>query len=146
MSKEYSEAFKTIKIKCHPNSNPSPLVDEALEVVEKALTRLEAIENANPSEALSMFRSVELTLKENRFLNDGSWLIDSLNIIKQYILKAQEQGKVLNELIKLVNNLEPTFNHKGIFSDTDIVGTIIKDYFYGNISASLKRIFKENKE
>ena len=52
MSKEYLEALKTIKIKCHPNSNPSPVVDEALEVVEQALQRLEFIDNANPSKAL----------------------------------------------------------------------------------------------
>lgn len=39
MSKEYLEAFKTIKIKCHPNSNPSPLVDEALDIVEQALIK-----------------------------------------------------------------------------------------------------------
>lgn len=69
-----------------------------------------------------------------------------LEILEQALLKAQENEKVLNELIKLINNLEPTFNHKGLFNDTDIAGTIIKYYFYGNISASLKRLFKETKE
>ena len=37
------EALKTIKIKCHPNSNPSPLVDNALDIVEKSLKALEII-------------------------------------------------------------------------------------------------------
>lgn len=64
------------------------------------LKELQAIKNAKPSEALSAFRSVELTLKENRFLNEGSFLIDNLNTIKNYILKAQEQEKVLSIIIK----------------------------------------------
>ncbi|MBR3208823.1 MAG: hypothetical protein IKF82_01000 [Bacilli bacterium] len=38
MTKEL-EALKTIKIKCHPNSNPSPIVDEALEIIEQALIK-----------------------------------------------------------------------------------------------------------
>ncbi len=46
MSKEYLEALKIIKIKCHPNSNPSPVVDEALKVVDESLQRLESIDNA----------------------------------------------------------------------------------------------------
>ena len=62
--------------------------------------------------------------------------------IKQALIKAQEQEKVLNELIKLVKDLEPTFNRKGVSSDTDILGTIIKDYFYDNASNLLKRWFK----
>ena len=37
------EALKTIKIKCHPNSNPSPLVDNALDIVEKSIKALEII-------------------------------------------------------------------------------------------------------
>ena len=142
MSKEYLEAIERIKnkfINFFHEDNPD------VECVEDALQRLESIDNANPSEALKELELVEDWIQA-RELKISNVIEPSLSIIKQYILKAQEQGKVLNELIKLVNNLEPTFNHKGIFSDTDIVGTIIKDYFYGNISASLKRIFKENKE
>lgn len=33
------EALKTIKIKCHPKSDSTPLVDEALDVVEQALRK-----------------------------------------------------------------------------------------------------------
>lgn len=36
---EALEKLKTIKIKCHPNSNPSPLVEEALLIVEQALLK-----------------------------------------------------------------------------------------------------------
>lgn len=52
MNKEYLEALKTIKIKCHPNSNPNPLIDSALDTIEQALRRLESIENSKPSKAL----------------------------------------------------------------------------------------------
>ena len=44
MSKEL-EALKIIKIKCHPNSNPSPLVDEALNIIEQALQKLDKYED-----------------------------------------------------------------------------------------------------
>jgi len=37
------EAIKTIKIKCHPNSNPTPLVNEALDFIEKQLEILEIL-------------------------------------------------------------------------------------------------------
>jgi len=92
MSKEL-EALETIKIKCHPNSNPSPIVDEALEIVEQALQRLEAIENASPSEAL---KCVDI-LKEDGCiitLTQGK----ALETIRQALLKAQEQE---NENAKL---------------------------------------------
>ena len=37
------EALGIIKIKCHPNSNPSPLVDDALNILEQALIELEQL-------------------------------------------------------------------------------------------------------
>lgn len=37
MDKELEEALRVIKIKCHPNSNPSPLIDSALDNIEQAL-------------------------------------------------------------------------------------------------------------
>ena len=92
MNKEYLEAFKTIKIKCHPNSNPSPLVDSALEVVEQALQRLESIDNAKPSEALE-------DLEQLAEMADKCWVSCDVHkwktTIKQALLKAQEQEKVL---------------------------------------------------
>lgn len=37
------EALKKINIKCHPNSNPSPMIDEALDIIEKDLEVLEIL-------------------------------------------------------------------------------------------------------
>ena len=44
---EVLEKLKTIKIKCHPNSNPSPLVDESLVIVEQALLKAQEQEKEN---------------------------------------------------------------------------------------------------
>lgn len=70
--------------------------------LKQALQRLEAIDNANPSEALrelSIIRHLEIGFDKNRkpiTLND----IDGLNTIKNCILKAQEQEKVLKIIFK----------------------------------------------
>lgn len=72
-----------------------------INIVKQALQRLEAIDNANPSEALKEigilrgFNKVEL--KDDKNVNK------SLDIIKQALVKAQEQEKeneILKEIIK----------------------------------------------
>ena len=97
MSKEL-EALKIIKIKCHPNSNPSPTVDEALGVIEQALQRLEAIDNANSNEvmecSLKLYKMVESAGNGKGFSLNVAW--EYHNTIKQTLLKAQEQEKVLS--------------------------------------------------
>lgn len=35
------EELRAVKIKCHPNANPNPMIDEALDNIEKDLARLE---------------------------------------------------------------------------------------------------------
>lgn len=94
MEKEF-EALKTIKIKCHPNSNPSPLVDEALEIIEQALTELKAIKEPKPSEAmecsLKLYKMVESAGNGNGFSLNEAWKYHKT--IKQYLLKAQELKK-----------------------------------------------------
>lgn len=37
------EDLKMIKIKCHPNANPNPMIDEALNNIEKDLEVLEIL-------------------------------------------------------------------------------------------------------
>ncbi|MBR4377981.1 MAG: hypothetical protein IKP50_03795 [Bacilli bacterium] len=73
-----------------------------IELLEKYLTELQAIKNANPTEALE-------DLKELHKLayDIDVWKIEDIvqsSHIKQALLKAQEQGKALNELIK--NHIE----------------------------------------
>lgn len=93
MSKEL-EMLKIIKIKCHPNSNPNPLVDEALDIVEQALQLLEAIKQSSPSEALESLEIMRCNLPH--------YYVKEYNTVKQELLKAQEQEKVL-DIIKEKN-------------------------------------------
>ena len=94
MEKEF-EALKTIKIKCHPNSNPSPLVDEALEIVEQALTELQAIKEAKPSEAL---KGLEHIKKYYVPQPCSATTYNYLEIIEQALLKAQQFEKAYEDV------------------------------------------------
>lgn len=64
-----------------------------IELLEKYLTELQAIKNINPSEALKLFEEFKGILLKNIVFLDTD--LQRLNTIKQYILKAQEQEKVL---------------------------------------------------
>lgn len=109
-------------------------------------TYLESIDNANPSEALECLRN----MCNDKAISDYilyNCLDEDIFNIKQSLFKQLEQEKVLKELIKLIDDLEPTFNRKGISSDTTILGTIIKDYFYDNVSnLTLSYLLKENQQ
>lgn len=84
------------------------------EIIEKELERLEAIDNANPIEALKCLERIDNTLCLNNIKGKLEFGIDTeehtdcdsvigmtedLETIKQSLLKAQEQEKVL-EIIK----------------------------------------------
>ena len=77
-----------------------------LQIVKKELQRLEAIDNAKPSEAFECLRQIGVIETYHR--DDGTLLKDSImfkpkyDTIKQALLKAQEQEKVL-EIIKEKN-------------------------------------------
>lgn len=87
MSKEL-ETLKKVKY------NSSPEIVKAFDIIEKALQRLEAIENAKPSEAIEWLETkcyVESPQDEK--------FEECCSTIKQALIKAQEQEKVL-EIIK----------------------------------------------
>lgn len=72
-------------------------VMEAYETIKQALQRLEAIENANHSEALN-----DLKLLHELAYGVNGWKIDEIvqsSYIKQTLIKSQEQEKE-NELLK----------------------------------------------
>ena len=92
MDKEF-EALKTIKIKCHPNSNPNPIVDEALEIIESALTELEQIKEANPSEAIKCLNKIEGFM---RYYEVNDTYKDELTTIKQALLKQLSGSQYTN--------------------------------------------------
>ena len=72
---------------------------ERKQIIEQALKRLEAIDNAEPSEALESFdyivRNLEAVVDDVVYMD----CIEHLTTIKQALLKAQEREKE-NELLK----------------------------------------------
>ena len=109
MNKDYLEALKTIKIKCHPNSNPSPLVDEALKVIKQALQRLEAIDNADPSGALESLEKVK-GYRTGGIISFEVFLEDTeeYNTLKQALLKLD----FLEDAMDLPTNCFSTFKNR----------------------------------
>lgn len=83
-----------------------------ISIIEKALQRLEAIDNANPSEALKYLENMIDTflvenknkIEFNKVNNYDCELLEErrkdLESYKQALIKAQEQGKVLEILFK----------------------------------------------
>ena len=101
MSKE-QESFDRIKLFIvHMNDD---FDSEDVSAVDNALNRLEAIDNANPSEALKCVESIEADLTGlpkhvteydecfDSYLED---IWDSIDTIKQALLKAQEPKQYL---------------------------------------------------
>jgi len=111
MSKEYLEAFKNLKQELYYSPNQIPDIDKWHEIIEQALKRLEAIDNANPNRALECLEAlggVEISHTETEQDEDfnGEWVFDTVtvddgpieylydeyfNTIKDYILKTQQQ-------------------------------------------------------
>ena len=140
MEKEF-EALKTIKIKCHPNSNPSPLVGEALEIIEQALTELKQIKEAKPSEALKYvdgkIADLEDDLQHYTMVDKDKCRefyiredLKQFTNIQQALTKAQEQEKVL-ELLKPL---------------CEVVETPVKKFRYLKINGVVVYTFKTEEE
>ena len=64
-------------------------INKDVELLKKALERLESIDNANPSEALECLKRID---KEYSTITDEDFII-CYTTIKQVLLKAQEQEK-----------------------------------------------------
>ena len=129
MTKELEE-IKTLRGFNQVELNNDKNINKSLDIIEQALQRLEAIDNAEPSEALESLErvkgyyaggiiSVEVYLEET----------EEYNTVKQALLKAQKQEKVLEiifeknveiywlkhsktveEYNKHIKNLRDTFN------------------------------------
>ena len=119
MSKEYIEAFKNLKQELYYSPNQIPDIDKWHETIEQALERLEAIDNAEPSEALEC-----LELIGGAYLLWGAETVadgfkEEISTIKQALLKAQEPKKYLKW-----EDLE--FKHKPVFTEAKMGETIYK--------------------
>lgn len=89
MSKKYLESLE--KIKQEFNCDPEYYgLGGAFEILESALHRLESIDNAEPSEALSVLKATE------------KYTGIDLTVVKNALLKAQEQEKELKSEINVL--------------------------------------------
>ena len=100
MSKEYLEALNIIKF--NPDDVDGLQYLEAFKVVEKALQRLEAIDNAKPSEAL---KELEQDIKDRVILAEDKQL-KLCAVIKQDLLKSQENKKALKIIFEKDVNIK----------------------------------------
>lgn len=101
------------------------------EKVEQSLHRLESIDNSNPSEALKDLERIG----SDYFLGSKDCLVKKIyekeyNNIKQALLKAQEQEKILNIIKENPFILENYFKNKGLKNQEDYD----KKYFWGTIT------------
>ena len=96
MSKEYSEALDRL-YKCNDDDYTLGYQRHDYKLLQEALQRLEAIDNAKPSEALKCID----VLKEDGCITT-LYQGKALETIRQTLLKAQEQEKVL-DIIKKKN-------------------------------------------
>ena len=126
MSKEYLESLE--KIKQEFNCDPEYYgLGGAFEILESALHRLESIDNANPSEALELLgfmgNFIIPTALGNKHLKD--FCDKEFAIIKQALLKAQEQEKFFDDKLVFKNGcIMSGFDYKG----KQIVAMPLKEY------------------
>lgn len=101
-------AFNLVELKNDKNINKS------LDIIEKALQRLEAIDNAKPSEALECLEEIIHEFNEPHYELSGEYSYSNellkrceneINTIKATLLKAQENEKKLNRVEKLTQLL-----------------------------------------
>ena len=94
MNKEYLEALDWLEEKCYVENPQAEKFEECCKIIRQFLHRLEAIDNAEPSEALECLEFICKILNEKRI--DVKWLFkNDYTTIKQALLKAQEPKKYL---------------------------------------------------
>ncbi len=123
MSKGLEALHRIANAKNHFKYDTLELVDKDFQIVQQELLRLEAIDNAKPSEALECLEDLKQECKSTYFDENGKqwWTTDKnkdyrCNTIKQALLKVQEQEKENQELLQALalfkQKLEDTDNVK----------------------------------
>ena len=114
MSKEL-EAWNFIKDQMQ-NFTFSHLVDEMVknvDIIEQALQRLQSIENSNSTKALECLGRIEKYISDRNMYEDlklfdgeeeSNMYYNGLSIIKQALIKAQEDEKKVEALKELIKN------------------------------------------
>lgn len=100
MSKEL-EALEWLETKCYVESPQDEKFEECVKIIKQFLQRLEAIDNASPSEALECLKKVNDYLSNVYDYKEIKEEIQKdINTIKQALIKAQEQENILNIIEK----------------------------------------------
>ena len=124
MSKEYMQAlydlFGLVAFQKSLTKEQYARLQKYNDIIEQALERLESIDNANPSEALKgldtiknhLFGRFKIEDYSEDFIKDYEEMF--FEPIKQALLKAQEQEKVLDDKLIFKNgSLMSGFEYKG---------------------------------
>ena len=96
MSKKLEALEKIINNVVLDENNDYREIEKSYNLIKQALKRLEAIDNAKPSKALKCLKEIHFFVNGSRI--DGEKYeqkLQEINTIKQVIIKAQEQEKVL---------------------------------------------------
>jgi len=141
MSKGLEALHRIANANNHFKYDTLELVDKDFQIVQQELQRLEAIDNANPSEALECLEEMWELSCDSRKPEYGLY-----DTIKQVLLKAQEQEKVFKiikerqvnfSLLMISNNVEdynfyipniPYVEHKRCLTEEEF--DLLKRYYY----------------
>ena len=131
------------RLESHLEHNyPMNYVDQlAIEIIRKNCNIID--NNSEVSKALDALEGLNCGFKDDKVIHITlAYFEKAYNTIKSNLEVKSNKEIAFDELKKLINGLEKTFNRKGVSSDTDILGTIIKDYFMDNASDTLKEMLK----
>ena len=93
------------------------------ELIKEALQRLEAIDNAKPSEALECLEETKKII--HNYISNGDWdnkILPKLDIVKQALIKSQEQEKVL----KIIKEKEVNMQVFNQCEDVEVYNNVYK--------------------
>jgi len=138
MNKEYLEALDWLEEKCYVENPQAEKFEECCKIIRQFLHRLEAIDNAEPSEALECLEDICKILNEKRI--DVKWLFkNDYTTIKQALLKAQEPKHYLKW-----EDLE--FNHTPKMIDVKMNGNKYKLVVGYNVAGKYLAILRDGKK
>ena len=128
MSKELEE-IKTLRGFNQVELNNDKNINKSLDVIEQALQELQAIDNAKPNEALKCLEKLgHLDLYES-YINLKVNEVDEFGIIKQALVKAQEQEKILEVLKRIIKvKMSEMYGFELVVRGTDEEENFIKEW------------------
>ena len=138
MSKGLEALYRIANAKNHFKYDTLELVDKDFQIVQQELQRLESIDNSKPSEVLKKLEMLSDCAEAMKEAPSSNWIEYANNEteldyqlwiayedLKQYILKLQEQEKVLEIIVKknvdilLIKNKDNVNQYNEYIEDED---------------------------